>query len=115
MNGVEKSQTELHGMLKTAEKNIKLNPKRDNMMTSRGKRVMKPNKGKGKGKARAIKGNGMTVVLKNGGKAKAMDLNTYLYCRGLGHWKKDYAKYYEDLKSVNVATTTTTNNAKETI
>ncbi|KAL9241048.1 hypothetical protein vseg_015206 [Gypsophila vaccaria] len=105
MNGMEKSLTELHGMLKTAEKNIKLSPKRDFFMMSKGKGVMKPNKGNGKAEARTTKGNGKAVVPKSGGKTKAVDPNTCLYCRWLGHWKKDCPKYQEDLKSGNVATT----------
>ncbi|KAL9227734.1 hypothetical protein vseg_003386 [Gypsophila vaccaria] len=105
MNEMEKSLTELHGMLKTAKKNINLSPKRDVFMMSKGKGVMNPNKGKGKAKARTTKGNDKTVVPKSGGKTKAVDPNTCFYCRGLGHWKKDCPKYQEDLKSGNVATT----------
>jgi hypothetical protein len=85
MNGMDKSLTELHGMLKTAEKNIKLKPKRDVLVVSKGKGFKKTGNGKRKAKADPNKGNGKAVVPKSGGKAKAIDANTCLYCRGLGH------------------------------
>ncbi|KAK9740724.1 hypothetical protein RND81_03G055600 [Saponaria officinalis] len=93
MNGMEKSLTELHGMLKTAEKNIKTNPRDDVLMVSKGKGFKRSSKGKGKAKVQPTKGPRKPAGPKGGGKAKATDANTCLYCRESGHWKRDYPKY----------------------
>ena len=47
MHSMEKTISELHGMLKTAEKNIKSNTK-DVLMVNKGKGIKKVSKGKGK-------------------------------------------------------------------
>ena len=47
MNSMEKTISELHGMLKTAEKNIK-NSTKDVLMVNKGKGMKKVGKGKGK-------------------------------------------------------------------
>ncbi|KAK9689862.1 hypothetical protein RND81_09G086800 [Saponaria officinalis] len=103
MNGMEKSLIELHGMLKTAEKNIKTNPRDDVLMVSKGKGFKRSSKGKGKAKVQPTKGPRKPVGPKGGGKAKATDANTCLYCGESGHWKRDCPKYQEDLKNGNVA------------
>ncbi|KAK9689917.1 hypothetical protein RND81_09G090700 [Saponaria officinalis] len=105
MNGMEKSLTELHGMLKTAEKKIKTNSRDDVLMVSKGKGFKRSSKGKEKAKVQPTKGPQKPAGPKGGGKAKATDANTCLYCRDSGHWKRDCPEYQEDLKNGNVAST----------
>ena len=52
MHGMNKTISELHGMLKTAEKNIKTT--KDVLMVNKGKGMKRM--GKGKGKIKAFKG-----------------------------------------------------------
>ncbi|KAK9669867.1 hypothetical protein RND81_13G160000 [Saponaria officinalis] len=105
MNGIEKYLTKLHGMLKTAEKNMKTNPMDDVLMVSKGKGFKRSSKGKGKAKVQPTKGPRKPAGPKGWGKAKATDANTCLYFREDGHWKMECPKYQEDLKNGNVAST----------
>ena len=52
MNGLEKSLTKLHGMLKTAEQNIQ-HKASDVLLVQKGKKPKKKRKAKGKGHAKA--------------------------------------------------------------
>ncbi|KAJ1253466.1 hypothetical protein BS78_K167000 [Paspalum vaginatum] len=70
MNGLEKSLTELHGMLKTVEQNIK-NETSDVLLVQKGKRFKK--KGKAKGNNHAIAESSSIIILR-----KYLSLNLLL-------------------------------------
>ena len=97
MHNMEKTVLELHGMLTTAEKNIKSNTK-DVLLVNKGKGMKKVAKGKGKGKA----SNGsQKSKAKPKPKAKAEPKpkeGICFFCNKPGHWKRNCKLYLDDLK-----------------
>ena len=93
MNEMDKSISELHTMLKTAEKNIKSKPCHV-LMVQNGKGFKK----KGKGKLKA-KGKSNAQPKPNPEpKAKAPKEGVCFFCNEPGHWKRNCKLYLEDLK-----------------
>ena len=97
MNNLTRTLTELHGMLKTAEPNIKKGA--PNVLLVQGTKAFKKRgKDKGKGKMNPIvnrDSSGPSSKPKpgpNDGKCH--------YCKEAGHWKKDCKKYLEDYKKM---------------
>ena len=87
MNEMDKSISELHTMLKTAEQNIK--SKLDHvLMIQNGKGFKKKGKGKGKGMPNA----------QPEPKAKAPKECVCFFCNEPGHWNRNCKPYLEDLK-----------------
>ena len=89
MNEMDKSISELHTMLKTAEHNIKSKPGYV-LMVQNGKGFK--GKGKGKGKSNA------QPKPKPEPKAKALKEGVCFFCNEPGHWKRNCKLYLEDLK-----------------
>ena len=87
MNEMDKSISELHTMLKTAEQNIK-SKLGHVLMVQKGKGFKNKGKGKGKGKG---KSNAQP-------KAKAPKEGVCFFCNEPGHWKRNCKLYLEDLK-----------------
>ncbi|KAL1194887.1 Retrovirus-related Pol polyprotein from transposon TNT 1-94 [Cardamine amara subsp. amara] len=91
-----KTLTELHGMLKSAEPNIKKDTP-NVLMVQGGKKFKKQGKNKGNGKAIWVENpskSGPSPKSKPGPSGK----DKCHYCNGFGHWKRNYNKYLEDLK-----------------
>ena len=99
MNGWDKPISELHGMLKTAEKNIPR--KTPQVLMIREGQVKKKNQGKySKGKPQAGKGKGKKAPQNPPPKKKekvAKD-DTCFECGVVGHWKRNCPKYLAELK-----------------
>ena len=95
MNEMEKSISELHTMLKTAEQDIKSKPGHV-LMVQNGKGFKGKGKGKSKGKGKG-KSNSQPKP-KPEPKAKAPKEGVYFFCNEPGHWKRNYKLYLEDLK-----------------
>ena len=93
MNEMDKSISELHTMLKTAEHNIKSKSSHV-LMVQNGKGFKKKGKGKGKGKG---KSNAQPKP-KPEPKAKAPKEGVCFFCNEPGHWKRNCKLYLEDLK-----------------
>jgi hypothetical protein len=106
MNNLEKSISELHSMLKTAEGNMP--NKGSQVLMIRDGRVKKPtnrpnDKGKGKGK---WKGKGKKDATKSKQvapkvvpKDKVAKDHECFHCGGIGHWKRNCPKYLSELKN----------------
>ena len=93
MNEMDKSISELHTMLKTAEQNIKSKPSHVLMVQNRKGFKNKGNgKGKGKGKSNA------QPKPKPEPKAKAPKEGVCFFYNEPGHWKRNCKLYLEDLK-----------------
>jgi hypothetical protein len=109
MNGWEKSLSELHQMLKTAERNL---PKHANPVLNirEGgvKRAHTTNpSSRGKGKAQGAKGKGKKPVqTPPPKKAKSHANDTCLECNQLGHWRRNCPVYLAKLKSAKVDAST---------
>ena len=104
MNGLEKSMTELHRMLKTAEQNLRkpndvLLVKKEMNFKKKGKEKAK-GKGKGKGKDK-VKGG----TLNKGKSVASATESQCFYCNEIGHWKRDCKKFKEDNKKGSGAST----------
>lgn len=107
MNSWDKSLQELHGMLKTAESDIKKSFS-SVLVVSQGSGKSKGKKAK-KCKASETRGKGKAQVKTSSPpatkKAKvASDVECY-YCYGKGHWKRSCPKYLKDKKAGNVSST----------
>ncbi|XP_078165506.1 uncharacterized protein LOC144560202 [Carex rostrata] len=104
MNGLEKSMTELHGILKTAEQNLRkpndvLLVKKKTNFKKKDKRKAK-GKGNGKGKGK-IQGG----TLNKGKSVANVTESQCFYCNKIGHWKRDCKKFKEDNKKGSGAST----------
>src|SRR5436190_22406417 len=97
MNEIDKTLPELLSMLRTAEQSI--NKGKAVMMVSKtktngkGKKQHKKPKGKGKGKGPNKPGN--SNLKPKGGVSKE---GTCFHCGQTKHWKRNCAKYLEELK-----------------
>ncbi|CAH9129106.1 unnamed protein product, partial [Cuscuta epithymum] len=97
MHGLEKTLTELHGMLNSAEQNIKKN-RSDILMVKKGKGFKKHGNGKVGGNKKSKN------LVKNSGKGKSVASSTskeekkYFHCNKTGHWKRNCKAYLEELK-----------------
>ena len=99
MHGMAKSVTELHGMLKTAEQDLKQTPQI--LMVQRGK-------GKGKGRWKRTAKPALKVKAKPSFKGKGNDAKVRVpkapkeskcfHCDQIGHWRRNCPMYLEDLK-----------------
>jgi len=97
MNGMEKSLSELHGMLKTAEESIKKSTNHVMVVQKENKKRKRwtPPKSKGKGKEKVSKDpHGSKTKAKSG----PFPNDECFHCKGKGHWSRNYKKYLEDLK-----------------
>ena len=83
MNNMEKSISELHAMLKTAEQNIKRKPS-SVLMVQKGKGM----KRKGKGNAKAMKSSKLKPKPKP--KAKSPKEGVCFHCNEPGHYNRNY-------------------------
>ncbi|XP_056694470.1 uncharacterized protein [Spinacia oleracea] len=99
MNSLDKTLTELHGMLKTAEKTLK-SDKQDVLMV-RGGKFKKSGK-----KRNAKKGGNKAIPTKQtGAKSEKRKVSQptseseCFYCKKKGHWKRDCLKLKEDQKN----------------
>ena len=100
MHHMEKSITELHGMIKNVETNIqKTNPM---LMVQKGEDMNR--KGKGKGK-KAKKGKGQSKPKAK--KPKSPKEGVCFFCNEQGHWKRNCKLYLEDLKKTKSSEATT--------
>ncbi|KAL3626859.1 hypothetical protein CASFOL_029264 [Castilleja foliolosa] len=107
MNGMEKSLTELHGMLKVAESSIKAEPKhesrREVLMVQKGKGFKKGlGKGKGKGISNVAKPKAGSNGLSKSQKTSLAESQCF-YCNVKGHYRRDCPKFLEDVKNGTVA------------
>ena len=96
MNGMEKTISELHGMLKTAEVSIKKAPSTVLLVQDKGK-----GKGKGKRKGDAEVGGTKPAARPNpppAKKAKTSKDAVCFFCQKPGHWRRNCKLYMEDLK-----------------
>ena len=102
MHGMNKTVSELHGMLKNIEKNIKTT--KDVLMVNKGKGMKRI--GKGKGKIKASKGFQKSKPKpKPTSQAKPPKERICFFCNEPGHWKRNCKLYLDDLKK-NGSTTT---------
>jgi transposase InsO family protein len=103
MHGMEKSLEELHGMLKTAEADMKKGVSHVLAVSEGGRKVKK---GKGKSKRKGDAKGKAQMEISSTPKAKTKvpsDVECY-YCKNKGHWKRSCPKYLEDKKAGKVPT-----------
>ena len=111
MNGLDKTLSELHGMLKTAEESIKKNPNHV-MMIQKGNKKRKrwtPPNPKGKGKEKSSGGESSGSKLKPAPKAKSgpTSEDECFHCHEKGHWSRNCKKYLEEKKKKKGSETST--------
>ncbi|XP_056689832.1 uncharacterized protein [Spinacia oleracea] len=102
MNSLDKTLTELHGMLKTAEKTLK-SDKQDVLMVRGGKfkkSRKKRNAKKGGKKASPTKQTGAKSEKRK--VSQPTSESECFYCKKKGHWKRDCLKLKEDQKKGTV-------------
>ena len=92
MHGMNKTVSELHGMLKTAEKNIKTT--KDVLMVNKRKRM----KWIGKGKFKIKASKGLQKPKPKPKPAKPPKEGICFFCNEPGHWKRNCKLYLDDLK-----------------
>jgi hypothetical protein len=111
MNGLDKTLSELHGMLKTAEESIKKNPNHV-MMIQKGNKKRKrwtPPNPKGKGKEKGSNGESSGSKPKPAPKAKPgpTSEDECFHCHEKGHWSRNCKKYLEEKKKKKGSETST--------
>ena len=99
MNNMEKSISELHGMLKTAEQSIKKKPS-TLLMVQKGKCMKKKGKGKwkGNGSGGKTKESNKPKTKPAPKKTKPLKEGVCYFCNEPGHWKRNCKLNLEDLK-----------------
>ena len=102
MHSINKIISELHGMLKTAEKNIKTT--KDILMVNKGKGMKRIEKGKGKIKA-SKSFQKPKPKSKPAPQAKPPKEGICYFCNEPSHWKRNCKVYLDDLKKKGSATT----------
>jgi hypothetical protein len=111
MNGLDKTFSELHGMLKTAEESIKKNPNHVMMIQTGNKNRKRwtPPNPKGKGKEKGS--NGESSGSKPNPAPKAKSGPTFedecFHCHEKGHWSRNCKKYLEEKKKKKGSETST--------
>ena len=102
MHSLDKTLTELHGMLKTAEQNIVKKGKNNVLMVQRGKGFKRSGNGKGKsnaqGKGKAPVKNWNNKKPNPEPKPNPQGEMLCFHCNEKGHWKRNCKKYLEDKK-----------------
>jgi hypothetical protein len=111
MNGLDKTLSELHGMLKTTEESVKKNPNHV-MMIQKGKKNRKhwtPPNPKGKGKEKGSGGESSGSKPKPAPKAKSgpTSEDECFHCHEKGHWSRNCKKYLEEKKKNKGSETST--------
>lgn len=98
MNSMDKTLTELHGMLKTAEESIKKSSNHVMMVQNDKdkKRKRWPSKVKAKGKVPAAETSKTKPAVK--AKSGPSPDDEWFHCKGKGHWSRNCKKYLEDKK-----------------
>ena len=106
MYSMDKTISALHGMLKTAEKNIK-NSTKDVLMVNKGKGMKKVGKGKGKNYKGFQKPKAkLKPKSKDKSQAKPPKEGICFFCNEPGHWKRNCKLYLDDLKKNKGSVTT---------
>jgi hypothetical protein len=110
MNGLDKTLSELHGMLKTAEERIKKNPNHV-MMIQKGNKKRKrwtPPNSKGKGREKSSSSESSGSKLKPAPKAKSIPTSEdeCFHCHEKGHWSRNCKKYLDEKKKKGSETST---------
>ncbi|KAM7465653.1 hypothetical protein LguiB_013215 [Lonicera macranthoides] len=102
MHSLEKTLTEMHGMLKTAEQNIVKKGKNNVLMVQKGKGFKKGGNGKGNSNA---KGKGKAPIKNWKNKKQSFEPKpnpqaemVCFHCNEKGHWKRNCKKYLDDKK-----------------
>ena len=105
MHSMEKTLTELHGMLKKAEQTLKDVGKHDMLMVRKGKPFKRAGKKKSfKGKKKKFPPKSKSAKGSKDKKAASSKSDSEcFYCKKKGHWKRDCLKFKEDKKNDNVA------------
>lgn len=109
MNGLEKTLSELHGMLKTAEESIKKNPNHVMMVQNGNKKRKRWTPPKGKGKEKVPSGESSGSKQKPAPKAKPgpTSEDECFHCHEKGHWSRNCKKYLEEKKKKKGSETST--------
>ncbi|XP_024314571.1 uncharacterized protein LOC112271070 [Brachypodium distachyon] len=111
MHGMEKKVTELHGMLKTAEEDIKKNTKQ--VLLVQGKPKFKKNswakKKAKKGKAKDVIPTPAPAAPKAGPDSETV----CFFCKGTGHWKRNCSKYQAHVAKKGGSVTSTSGVGKD--
>ena len=102
MHHMEKTIPELHGMLKTAEQNIKTTS--SVLMVKKGKGMKRKGNFKGKGKGKSKESQN---VPKPKSKTKPPKEGVCFFCNEPGHWKRNCKLYLEEVKKRKSSETTT--------
>jgi hypothetical protein len=111
MDGLDKTLSELHGMLKTAEESVKKNPN-NVMMIQKGDKKRKhwtpPNpKGKGKEKSSSSESSGSKLKPTPKAKSSPTSEDECFHCHEKGHWFRNCKKYLEEKKKKKGSETST--------
>jgi hypothetical protein len=111
INGLDKTLSEFHGMLKTADESIKKNLNHV-MMIQKGNKKRKrrtPPNPKGKGKEKGFGGESSGSKPKPAPKAKSgpTSEDECFHCHEKGHWSRNCKKYLEEKKKKKGSETST--------
>jgi hypothetical protein len=100
---IERYNTQLHGMLKAAEENMKSKVGKDALMVRKAKPMKKKSKGKSKGSG-CWKAKGKGKVLPGVKNTNQKD-DLCFHCNKPGHWKRSCKLLMEEKKKGSMATT----------